>query len=321
MLKVFTKNLGFYISLCLLGSLANAQDLETYDAQRIADIFYKLNGDSKNPKSRVNHVKGFCASGTFTPSEDFNQSSLNLPLFREGKILTRVRYSLGGAIKDNRSKQRGMALNFLGKNDNWTMVMLNTEINFAKNPQEFGQFFEMKIPNFMNAQKIKELSQRDSYKNFNTYLEKIGISSLEHTPFYSIHTFWFEDYSRNLIPARWKFIPKDGITYLNTQELKSVSKDFLKENFITYTKDKPIEYKMYLEFANKGDILDDTTALWQGEHKNLFMGTLQVSKYEGEECNQDVYFPSELPKGVGVPKDPIFELRTPTYAITFGKRQ
>ncbi|CAM2963039.1 catalase [Helicobacter burdigaliensis] len=321
MFKNIRKSLGICLSLCLMGGLTNAQETQTYDAQKIADIFYKLNGDPKNPKTRVNHVKGFCASGAFTPSQDFHQSSLNLPLFKESKIPVQVRYSLGGAIKDDKSKQRGMTLKFLGNNDSWTMVMLNTEINFAKNPQEFGQFFEMKIPNLLDKQKIQELSQRDSYKNFNAYLDKIGISSLEHTPFYSIHTFWFKDSANNLIPARWKFIPKDGISYLSDKDLQKASKDFLEENFKKYTKNKPIEYKMYLEFANKNDKTDDTTALWSGEHKNLFMGILKVSNYEGKDCNQDVYFPSELPNGVEEPKDPLFNLRTPTYAITFGKRQ
>ena len=93
------------------------------------------------------------------------------------------------------------------------------------------------------------------------------------------------------------------------------------EDFIAYTKNKPIEYQMYLEFPNKGDAVDDTTALWTGDHKTLLVGTLKVEKYDGEACNQDVYFPSELPSGVEAPIDPLFDLRTPTYAITFGKRQ
>ena len=53
---------------------------------------------------------------------------------------------MGGALKTDKSKLRGLAIKLNGENEAWTMVMLNTEINFAKNPQEFGQFFEMNIP-------------------------------------------------------------------------------------------------------------------------------------------------------------------------------
>ncbi|KAB0575309.1 catalase [Helicobacter pullorum NCTC 12824] len=322
MLKNFKKVLTICASTCLLGTFVNAQET-IYDPDKIAEIFYKLNGDPNDSKARVNHKKGFCANATFIADKNFNLSNLNIPLFNQAAIPVQVRYSLGGAIQDDKSKQRGMALKFMGNEDSWTMVMLNTEINFAKNPKEFGQFFEMKIPNLMDPKTIDDLNNNvDSYKNFSAYLDKIGISSLEHTPFYSIHTFWFKEKGKDkTIPARWKFIPKDGISYLSQSELKSASKDFLKEDFIAYTKNKPIEYQMYLEFPNKGDAVDDTTALWTGDHKTLLVGTLKVEKYDGEACNQDVYFPSELPSGVEAPIDPLFDLRTPTYAITFGKRQ
>ena len=51
------------------------------------------------------------------------------------------------------------------------------------------------------------------------------------------------------------------------------------------------------------------------------MGTLNVSQYSGNTCNSDVYFPSEIPTGVGAPNDPLFDVRNQAYAITFGKRQ
>ena len=38
---------------------------------------------------------------------------------------------------------------------------------------------------------------------------------------------------------------------------------------------------MYLVYANKNDVTNDTTALWTGEHKEDFVGTLNVSKYSG----------------------------------------
>ncbi len=51
------------------------------------------------------------------------------------------------------------------------------------------------------------------------------------------------------------------------------------------------------------------------------LGNLNVSQYSGNTCNSDVYFPSEIPTGVGAPNDPLFDVRNQAYAITFGKRQ
>ncbi|WP_104722639.1 catalase family peroxidase [Helicobacter mesocricetorum] len=318
------KYLNLALACSLLGSIAIAQESKTYDAEDIADIFYQLNSSPQDPKRKINHAKGFCASGVFEPAKDIT-TTIDVPLFEQTSIPMEIRYSLGGAIMDDKSKARGMALRFQGDNHHWTMVMLNTEVNFAKNPQEFGQFFEMRIPvnGKVDTEKIKRLTQEvDSYRNHAAIVDKMGISSLENTPFYSIHTFWFQTpKEKDLIPARWKFIPKDGIKYLDKEQLKNANKDFLLENFQTYTQTKPIEYDMYLVYPNKGDATDDTTALWKGKHKETLVGTLKVQQYQGMECNKDVYFPSDLPTGVEAPRDPLFEIRNTAYAITFGRRQ
>ena len=58
-----------------------------------------------------------------------------------------------------------MALKLENQNASWTMVMLNTEINFAKNPNEFAQFYEMKIP---KNGKVEEVFRRQEASSFLT---------------------------------------------------------------------------------------------------------------------------------------------------------
>ena len=119
-----------------------------------------------------------------------------------------------------------------------------------------------------------------SYRNFAAYTKTIGISSsVANTPYYSVHAFRFKDKKGKLLPARWKFVPKEGIKYLNPQELKQKDSNYLLSAFQQHLKTKPIEYQMYLVFANKNDATNDTTALWKGKHKELLVGTLKVEKY------------------------------------------
>lgn len=47
---------------------AQAKESE-YDAEKIADVFYALNGDTNNPHKKINHAKGFCAIGEFKPAK------------------------------------------------------------------------------------------------------------------------------------------------------------------------------------------------------------------------------------------------------------
>ena len=303
---------------------AYANEAKQYDAEGIADVFYALNGDSKDPHKKINHTKGFCANGEFIPVDNITKT-LNIPLLKEKSINTLVRYSLGGAMLSDKSKPRGMALKIQGQQDEWEIVMLNTEINFAKNPQEFGEFFAMRIPKddkVDTAYITKRTSEVASYKNFEEYMKNVGITgSVANTMYHSIHTFYFKDSKNKLIPARFKFVPASGVAYLKENELQKLSNDFLESDFKEKAKKAPIAYKMILVLANPKDKTDDTTALWSGKHKEIEVGTLLVKEYRGDVCNGDVFMPSMLPNGVEAPKDPLFDIRNETYGIIFGRRQ
>lgn len=138
--------------------------------------------------------------------------------------------------------------------------------------------------------------------------------------FHSIHTFYFQDaQSKEFIPARFKFIPTQ-VSYMNENELAKASDNFLESDFKEKVAKSPIIYKMVLVLANSSDSTD-TTSLWNGKHEELVVGELEVSKYDGIGCNGDVFMPIVLPNGVDAPKDPLFQTRNDTYAITFGRRQ
>ncbi len=310
--------------LLIAAMSAYANETKQYDAEGIADVFYALNGDSKDPHKKINHTKGFCANGEFIPADNITKT-LNIPLLKEKSINTLVRYSLGGAMLSDKSKPRGMALKIQGQQDEWEIVMLNTEINFAKNPQEFGEFFAMRIPKdgkVDTAYIAKRTSEVASYKNFEEYMKNIGITgSVANTMYHSIHTFYFKDSKNKLIPARFKFVPANGVAYLKENELQKLRNDFLESDFKEKSKNAPIAYKMILVLANPKDKTDDTTALWSGKHKEIEVGTLLVKEHRGDVCNGDVFMPSMLPNGVEAPKDPLFDIRNETYGITFGRRQ
>lgn len=308
-------------------ALLKAHDMhkhEEYDGEKMADVFYALNGDSKDPHKKINHTKGFCTTGEFIPAKNITKK-INIPLFAEKNIPIQVRYSLGGGNPkaSDKSKPRGLAVKMEGKSDSWEIVALNTEINFAKNPEEFYNFFAMMVPKNGSENIKKKIEEVESYRNFGKYLDGIGITgSVANTAYYSIHTFFIKDTKTNkLMPARFKIVPVSGVSYLSKDELAKKDDNFLESDFKSKVASKPIEYKLVFVYANEKDIIDDTTALWSGKHKEIEAGTLKVSKYDGMDCNRDVFMPNVLPNGMGEPKDPLFEVRNETYSITFGRRQ
>nr|WP_104577856.1 catalase family peroxidase [Helicobacter felis] len=301
-----------------------AHATEVYDAQKIADIFYRLNGEATHPHKKINHAKGFCATGHFTPK---NAAYFDIPLLKQTTLKAQVRYSLGGGNlqASDASKARGIALSLQGAKQSWTMVMLNTEINFARTPEEFGRFFEMRIPKEgkLDQAYIKERMQKvPSYANFARYMQSVGVtSSVAHTPYYSIHTFFFKDSKSKLLPARFALLPLAKVRTLSQEALKKAKTDFLEQDFKKQIAKHPIGYKMVLILANPGDPIDDTTQLWHGKHKEIELGRLEVGTYSGHECNQEVFMPNNLPDGIEPPKDPLFQVRNEVYALTFARRQ
>ncbi len=315
------------LALTMCAYASTNERSQNYDAEGIADVFYALNGDPKNPHKKINHTKGFCAIGDFIPTKNITKT-LNIPLLAEQNIKTQIRYSLGGGdpAASDKSKPRGMALKIEGKQDSWEIVMLNTEINFAKNPQEFGEFFAMRIPKNGKVDSTyiaKRTNEVASYRNFEKYMQNIGITgSVANTMYHSIHTFFFQNAkTKQFMPARFKFVPVNGVSYLSPDMLAKQGDEFLESDFKQKIANTPIRYKMILVFANPNDSIDNTTALWSGKHKQLEIGMLEVKQYDGIECNGDVFMPNMLPSGVEAPKDPLFETRNDVYSITFGRRQ
>lgn len=303
-------------------------DSDVYDAERIADIFYKLNSNVDEPKKKINHSKGFCAVGNFTPNNEAKKL-FKIPILNEKNIPTQARFSMGGGDTkaSDKGKSKGLALKLTGSSESWEIVMLNTEINFAKDLKEFGQFFEMRIPvnGKVDTEKVNRmLKEVKSYRNFENYLKtKIGVPpSVSNMAYHSIHTFFFLDSKTNkLVPARWKFVPVAGEKKLSDSSVAKLPDNYLEDAFKNDLATGPIKYKMILVLANPNDVIDDTTALWSGKHKEVEIGTLNLNKYDGYSCNSDVFLPNVLPQGVESPKDPLFETRNIVYGITFSRRQ
>lgn len=296
------------------------------DSESIAELFYTLNGDAKDPHKKINHTKGFCAIGEFVPVKGITKT-YDIPLLKESAIPTQVRFSLGGGNPNasDGTKGRGFALKIGGKSDSWEIVALNAEISFAKDLEEFVKFFEIRIPKDgkVDSQNLAKVTKETpSFANYEKYLATLPLTpSVANTKYHSVHTFYFKDTKGRDIPARFAFVPVMGEKGLTPDEAKKLGNDFLEADFKNKVASKPIEYKMMLILANPKDKTDDTTALWSGKHKEVQIATLRVTKYDGEGCNRDVFMPAVLPKGVGAPKDPLFETRNEVYGITFGRRQ
>lgn len=313
------------------------EDLNEKAAQ-IVDLFYALNGDVNKPHKKINHEKGFCAKAEFIPNKKV-ANSFDIPLLKASKIEVSVRFSLGGGEQSDKSKGRAMALKMHAKNqttnenqlankeDFWEIAMTNSRINFATNADEFIEFMQINLGQKQGRLTPQEASIRrakvPSFVNFAKEIESLGISpSFANNAYHSVHTFFFTKSSGETIPARFSFVPKEGIKYLKPSELDILGDDFLESNFKKQLKSKNIAFNLTLEVAKSSDSISDTATVWtKDKRERITLGTLKINEFSGYECNGEVFMPQVLPQGVLPPRDNIFDVRNMVYALTFGKRQ
>ncbi len=319
--KIYIMGMVMSITMNILWAV----ELEKYDENKIIDIFYQLNGDTNDLQKKINHTKGFCALGAFVPNPKAAKR-FDIPLLREESILTQARFSLGGGDSNasDKGKVRGLALKMTGAEESFESVLLNTEINFAKDVDEFGTYLALRLPKNgkVDAEKLAYYTENvDSFKQYAQYLQKLGITpSVANTAYHSIHTFYVKEGDK-WIAARWKFVPTEGEKTLSEAELEALGDDFLEQDFKARIAQKPIAYTMLLILANAGDSTDKTTALWSGKHTEIPLGTLKIDTFSGGDCNRDVFLPNILPRGIGAPKDALFDVRNAVYGISFTRRQ
>lgn len=311
-------------ALVAIGCIGFAQANPEVGAAEIANVFERLNKAQDPTKAKINHAKGFCATGSFTPSAQAREE-LNIPLFDNKKINALFRYSLGGGNPkaSDKDKTRGLGLELSAKDSKWVLALLNSPINFAHTPSDFINFLEVRIPKNgkVDVNAINEYTKTNKSANRHaSYMSNIGVSkSVANTPYYGIHAFLINT-KEGLKPARMLFIPADGEISLSKEELKSLEDNFLYDDFKKRLKKGAIKYYLYFELANKDDVLDDTSMPWSGFHKKIFVGVLEANKDAKTSCNKDVFLPGILPSGIEPPKDPLFALRDQVYTIFFSKR-
>lgn len=336
---------GMMMTLNAQNPLNNESLSDDKAAQKITDLFYELNGEATKPHKKINHTKGFCASGEFIPNQKATKD-FAIPLLRQKSqknsaksVEAKVRFSLGGNEQNDKTKSRAMAIKMQSKegsqnSDFWEIAMTNARINFAKNAREFIEFMQINVEQKQGKITAEEAAKKregvQSFVNFAREIGTLGVSpSFANNAYHSVHTFFFKQSNGKLVPARFSFVPKSGIKYLNSKELEEAGKDFLESNFKKQLEHSAVSFSLVLEVAQDGDSLSDTTSLWaetndSGEkikREKITLGELKINAFSGYECNGEVFMPSVLPEGIEPPKDDIFDVRNMVYANTFGKRQ
>ena len=280
-----------------------------------------LNGTFGRHKSfRASHAKGFAVSGRFIPAE--SETAVQIPLLRSEQPVA-ARFSIGGGkpgISDKSPTVRGFGLTIGNAPDIWTVALISAPVFFANSAQQFVDFLAARAPDPDIGGPNPEIVKAFNAANPNTIPHQEYLKSTSPCRCYSAeryhsgHAYGFS-IDNEAVAARLLLEPMAGRTGLTPEELAVFPDDFLQDAMTLKLADNPARWVLKLIIANAGDETMDPTVPWEGDHREIDLGTIQIEDLDDSEEEQlQVFDPAHLATGVIAPTDKVFSLRSAAYA-------
>ena len=294
-----------------------------------ADLVDALNGVfGKHAGDRAAHTKGFCMTGTFTPSADAPKLS-KAPHFAK-QVPIRARFSLGGGdpkAPDNaQDNVRGFAVKFdLGGGASTDIVTISAPMFFAQTPQDFvgllqavGSGDKDKIQAFFAAHPA---STRQ-----NAWLTSHPVpASYGTVGYWGVHAFTFTNAAGEQRLVKYKLVPEAGDVGLTPDEAKAKGPDFYEAEFKDRIAKGPVVFDLKAIMGKQGDQTSDPTLRWDDEDNRptTDLGKISIEALVPEAtCDAGTFLPGNVVDGIAGPtNDPIFAVRSPAYIVSFTRRQ
>ena len=311
---------------CGLASTASGQEP---DAQAIVDAMFKIGGD--HAKVRASGAKGVCVKGEFTPTADAAGLS-KAPHFAKPVPVT-ARFSMGGSNPNISEKTkpvtRGFSMRFDDPSGEMVLIGVSAPVFGAKTPQQLFAGVTVRLPGpdgKQDADKIKafvdanpETTRQAAWLN-----ARPVPASFAGVDYWALHAYTLTNAKGDATVARLKAVASAGQLGLSDAELQAKPASFYADELKERLAKGPAAFDILAILGEPGDPVDDITVHWpEDKRKSVKLGTIAISAIEpAATCDANTFDPVvSLPDGVAGPKnDPMFEIRSPTYAISLTRR-
>ena len=294
-----------------------------------ADLVDALNGVfGKHAGDRAAHAKGFCMTGTFTPSADAPKLS-KAPHFAK-QVPIRARFSLGGGnpqAPDNaQDNVRGLAVKFdLGGGASTDIVTISAPMFFAQTPELFvgllqavGSGDKDKIQAFFAAH--PESARQNAW-----LMSHPVPASYATVGYWGVHAFTFTNAAGEQTLFKYKLVPEAGELGLTPDEAKAKGPDFYEAEFKERIAKGPVVFDLKAIMGETGDPTNDPTLRWDDEDNRptTDLGKISIEALVPEAtCDAGTFLPGNVVDGVAGPtNDPVFAARSPAYIVSFIRRK
>lgn len=296
-------------------------------AEQIVDAMNAVHGIHEG--FRAVHAKGVCCRGEFTATPEAAELCI-APHFQDEPVPVTVRFSSGSGKPtraDGARDERGMAVKFHLPDDRTTdMVGLTIPVFFVRTPADFLELLETQRPDPATGkpdmERIAAFAERhpETQKAFGFVMFTMSPAGFANCTFHGVHAFGYEAPDGTKRWARYRWVSAAGESTLTDEETRALGRNYLGEEMERRLVGGEVIFDLFLQLAEEDDDLTDPTNPWPEERKLARMGQLRLTEFVGTGCDPMIFDPGNLIEGIEPSEDPILQMRSPAYSVSFERR-
>ncbi|HLK17506.1 MAG TPA: catalase family peroxidase [Bryobacteraceae bacterium] len=285
-----------------------------------------------HPGFRPAHAKGFLLAGKFTPTSAA-ASLTKAPHMNLDSMPVTVRFSNSTGLplvpdNDPNTNPRGLAIRFhLAERVHTDIISHSTDGFPVHTGQEFLDFLRARIatdPTKPGPSPIETFLA--SHPKALAFLRtpKPTPSSFAREAYFGVTAVRFINKDGVSRYGRYRITPEAGLDHISDAEAASKGPNFLFDELAERIVKGPIAFRILVQLANDGDVVDDATAHWPENRPVLELGTITltepVAQNAGEQ-QQIIFDPIPRVDGIDPSADPLLELRAAVYLLSGRRRR
>ncbi|MGA7313656.1 MAG: catalase family peroxidase [Silvibacterium sp.] len=287
----------------------------------------------QHPGFRPAHAKGKLLAGTFTPSPAAATLS-RAPHFSRPSTPVTVRFSNSTGIpvipdNDPNASPHGIAIRFhLAERVHTDIIAHSTDGFPVRTGEEFLELLRA-IAASNDTSKPHPWPVEvfvGSHPAALAFVQapKPAPSSFARQSYFGITAHRFINKDGAARYGRYRIVPVAGNEFLDDATAAAKSANTLFDDLEEKIAKGPIKFRVLVQLANDGDVVDDATIHWPEDRTVLDLGTITLTEPVADDAHEQkniIFDPIPRVDGIDPSDDPLLELRAAVYLISGRRRR
>ena len=296
------------------------------------EVFDKVNG-GVHPGFRPAHAKGILLRGAFTPSSEA-ASLTRAPHISRNSTPVTVRFSDFAGIPTvadtdpQGASPRGFAVRFhLAAHVHTDIIAHSVDAFPVRTAEGLLEFLNAVIatdPAAPHPNAVEQfLGEHPAALRFVQILKPIP-TSFARESFFAVSAFKFTNADGMTRYGRYRVLPLAGNEYLDEAAAAGRTPNFLFDEIKERVAKEPVRFRLAVQLAEDGDIIDDATVRWPEERRQLAFGEISLREAIPNNAGEQqhiVFDPIPRVDGIEASADPLFEPRANVYLMSGRRRR